>query len=276
MNYSQRNFSTQVNLPQAHETFSKVTFNFHLRCPSGGCDPWDRWGAVYIIDDNGQKNELFRFITPYKVGVDLSENITDLRPLLVGKKTLQVFIDTWVSSGWLVSADIKFTPGIPKHKVVKIIPIFSPRAFYYGKEYPPQFLAKEVNIPKGITSGTLRTYLTGHGQRNTDNCAEFCNKTQTVELDTKILQQKSIWRDNCRDTKTLGRQGGNYISSRAGWCPGDKVYPWLTNINSLSSGKHTITWRQQTYINHKNTGYNNGSHTPPFYQVSSFLVLYGS
>ena len=275
MNYSQRNFSTQVNFPQAHETFSKVMLNLHLRCPSGGCDPWDRWASIYLLGDNNQKIELFRFITPYRVGVDLSEDITDLRPLLVGRKTLEVFIDTWVGSGWLVSADINFTPGTPERKVVKVIPIFSPKAFYYGKEYQPQFLTKEINIPKGVTSGVLRTYLTGHGQQNTNNCAEFCNKTQTVELDTRILQEKSIWRNNCAQTRTLGTQHGTWRTSRQGWCPGDKVYPWSIDISSLTEGSHTITWRPQAYTNDKNTGYDNGSHTAPFYQISSLLVLYG-
>lgn len=276
MNYSQRNFSTQVNFPPSQESFSKVTFNFHLRCPSGGCDPWDRWGTVYIIDDNGQKNELFRFITPYGVGVDLSEDVTDLRPLLTGKKTLQLFIDTWVGSGWLVSADVTFKPGTPQKKVLKVIPVFTPQAFYYGQDYPPQFLSKEVTIPAGVKSAVLRTYLAGHGQGNTQNCAEFCNKKQTITIDSTTYPEKSIWRDNCSATKTIGRQRGNYTPSRAGWCPGDKVYPWLTNISSLSPEKHTITWRPQAYTNYRNKGYNNGSHTAPFYQISSLLVLYGS
>lgn len=291
---NRREKKIDIDLPDNIFQFAKVTLNFALRCPSNKCDAWDRLGTFGILDEEERYLELFRFITPYGIGAKWTADLSDFLPLLEGIKTFRIFIDTWVGpghpqgNGWLVDASLHYEEGDPNTRALFVYPFLRMENIVYGD--PKQSTKRKVevtlkNIPRS-NNARLYTIITGHGQGNAENCAEFCPKNHTISF-AGSTASKIIWRDDCA-TSVDPNQKGNYRSSRAGWCPGDKVYPWIIDINiaKLSSDFAEFKYDVDPYINTcrpdavKCQGcvfgtpcsYDGGIHTEPRYYVSSYLI----
>lgn len=290
---NKREQKIDVELPQKNLQFAKVTLKFALKCPSNKCDAWDRLGTFGIINQEGRYLELFRFITPYGIGAQWTADLSDFLPILEGKNTFRIFIDTWVGpghsqgNGWLVDASLHYEKGDPNTRAIFVYPLLSMEDIIYGD--PEKSTKREVkvalkNIPRS-NNARLYTIITGHGQGNAENCAEFCPKNHTISFAGRTFSKK-IWRDDCA-TSVDPNQKGNYRFSRAGWCPGDKVYPWITDINDdLSLDFAEFKYDVEPYINTCRPGaieckgcvfgtpcsYDGGLHTEPRYYVSSYLI----
>lgn len=290
---NKREQKIDVDLPHNNHQFAKVTLKFTLKCPSNKCDAWDRLGTFGIIDQKGRYLELFRFITPYGIGAQWTADLSDFLPILKGKNTFRIFIDTWVGpehsqgNGWLVDASLDYEKGDPNTRAIFVYPLLSMEDIIYGD--PKQSTKREVkvalkNIPRS-NNARLYTIITGHGQGNAENCAEFCPKNHIISFAGRTFRKK-IWRDDCA-TSVNQNQKGNYQYSRAGWCPGDKVYPWITNIkDDFLSDVEEFKYDVEPYINTCRNdaieckgcvfgtpcSYDGGFHTEPRYYVSSYLI----
>ncbi len=286
----------------AEGVYSQILLHFAFDCPSGGCDAWDRFATLGIVTEKGETQEqdtvieVARFITPYKVKGAWDLDVTDLRPLLSGEITMRAFVDTWVGpgspygAGWLVTASFEMKGGIPAKVPVAAIPVWDRRYVPYGDPgkpmgdtVPPQ----DIAVPAG-SSYALRTFITGHGQGNLNNCAEFCKRDHTLTVGATPYVQE-IWRADCADTGVPGQQG-TWKYARAGWCPGADVRPWTLDVTAdvVSAGSVKIGYSVEDYENtcrpdapvcqgcSLGTGceYDGGSHTEPSYQVSSLLIAY--
>jgi len=298
---NQRTVEAPASFPK-EGAYQQILLHLSLSCPSDGCDPWDRFGSLGLVSakatDGGADTviELARFITPYHVGASWDLDVTDLRPLLKGDVTLQAFIDTWVGpgsqygGGWLLSASFEMKGGIPEKQPVAVVPVWTPRSFVYGDPAKP--LADAVPqatlpLPQG-SSYALRTFVTGHGQGNAGNCAEFCSKTHTLTAGSTPHAQP-IWRTDCATTAAPGQQG-TYKYPRAGWCPGADVRPWILDVTADLAGSSSAVFAYdvEAYTNtcrpdaQPCTGctlgsacaYDGGTHTEPNYQLSTLLVAY--
>lgn len=294
-----------VDLPgsfPAEGLYSSIILHLSLDCPQGGCDAWDRFGTLGIVTAKGATQEedevieVARFITPYKVQGSWDLDVTDLRPLLGGELTMRVFIDTWVGpgspygAGWLVTASFEMKGGVPAKVPVAAIPVWLRRQAVYGDPAKPladSVPAREIPLPKG-SSFALRTFITGHGQGNKNNCAEFCQRDHTLLAGSSPFTQ-TIWRTDCAETAVPGQQG-TWKYSRAGWCPGADVRPWITDVTADAAGAASlkVEYSVEEYDNScrpdapvcegctLGTGceYDGGAHTEPNYQVSSLLIAY--
>jgi len=298
---NQRTVDAPASFPE-DGAYQKIVLHLALACPSGGCDPWDRFGTLGLVTgkaaDGGADTviELMRFITPYHVGASWDLDVTDLRPLLAGDVTLRAFIDTWVGpgsqygDGWLLSASFEMTGGLPDKLPVAAVPVWTQRSFVYGDPAKPigdAVPAAMVTLPEG-SSYALRTFVTGHGQGNAGNCAEFCGKKHTITAGSTPHEQK-IWRTDCAKTAAPGQQG-TYQYSRAGWCPGADVVPWTLDVTGdvAGSGAATFAYDVEAYVNTCRPdampcsactlgtacGYDGGAHTEPNYQISTLLIAY--
>lgn len=150
-----RNVYSTVTFPD-QGTYQNITMTFTLDCPAGGCDPWDRWGNVAIVtqrdaDDPGKDEllELGRFVTPYGLGGTFTYDLTDLRPLLSGKRELRIFTDTWVD-GWLATVKFDMKGGVPAREPVFVEPLWT--AFHVGVGVPSHPVstdapARQVTLP---------------------------------------------------------------------------------------------------------------------------------
>jgi hypothetical protein len=298
---NRRSVDVEVVFPEADLAYEQITLEFTLGCPDGGCDWWDRKGYLGVVREPGTEDEsvteILRFITPYRVGGSWSIDVTALRPLLADNATVRVFIDTWVGpghqngAGWLVDATLDYRGGILDPRPVAVIPFWDEMGFVSGDPARPiaeSVLPSTVSIPEGATKVELRSLITGHGQGNAENCAEFCQKVHGYSVGGTGYQ-RTVWRDDCAETGVPGQQG-TWTYPRAGWCPGADVIPWVEDVTeAVTPGADvTVTYHVSDYENTcrpdapictgctLGTGceYNGGSHTEPHYRMSALLVAY--
>lgn len=298
---NKRTVDAQASFP-ATGAYGKITLHLTLACPAGGCDPWDRLGSLSIVTEKGAGGqadstvELVRFITPYHVGAKWDIDLTDLRPLLSGEVTMRAFIDTWVGpgssygAGWLLTAEFEMVGGVPDKLPIAVLPLIAPGAVTYGDPAKPLSAAAKplsVVLPNA-SSFAVRTLVTGHGQGNAGNCAEFCPKTHTLTVGAASHTQK-VWRTDCATTTAPGQQG-SYKFSRAGWCPGAAVVPWVTDVTAdlAADAVPSFGYDVEAYENTcrpdatpcagctlgTSCAYDGGNHTEPFYQLSALLIAY--
>jgi hypothetical protein len=243
--------------------------------------------------------ELLRFMTPYAIGASWTADVTALRPLLSGTVTLRVFIDTWVGpgnaqgAGWLVDTTFDMKGGVPDRLPIAVIPLWDQLEVPYGDPKKPISASvpdRTVPLPAGATGVELRSFVTGHGQGNLDNCAEFCTRTHSFTVGTMQVA-KPVFRNDCAQTAVPG-QKGNFRPGRAGWCPGAVVVPWVADVTAAATGGGPLTVRYQVtpYENScrpdapvcggcaLGTGcaFDDGAHTAPLYVLSAALVVYGA
>ena len=298
---NKRIVDTQASFPK-EGTYGKIILHLALACPAGGCDPWDRFGSLGVVTAKGADGapdtviEVARFITPYHVGASWDIDVTDLRPLLTGDVTMRAFIDTWVGpgsqygDGWLLSASFEMTGGVPAKVPVAVTPVWTQRNVVYGDPSKPMAEsapAQSVTLPTGSTYA-LRTFVTGHGQGNAGNCAEFCSRTHTITAGTTPHAEK-VWRNDCATT-AAPNQEGTFKYSRAGWCPGADVRPWILDVTADVAGSATATFAYDVEA-YENTcrpdatpcksctlgttcDYDGGAHTEPNFAISTLLIAY--
>ncbi|HSC86708.1 MAG TPA: peptide-N-glycosidase F-related protein [Polyangiaceae bacterium] len=301
MTGSARYLYKTVDFPEAG-TYEKITLTFTLACPQGGCDPWDRWGNIGIVqqkkagDPGGdQMLELGRFVTPYGVGGTFTYDLTDVRPALVGNEELRVFIDTWVD-GWLVTAKIEMKGGQPAKEPTLVLPLWSAPQVRVGnpsRSVSNDAPAREVTLPSSVCGLSVRATVTGHGQGNRDNCAEFCPKKHYFEVEG-ASHERTVWRTDCATT-AVQNQNGTWQYSRAGWCPGASVRElWMDatanvgapakaamesisvayDVESYDNTCRPDNCNQNSCVFDTSCDYDGGAHTEPFYALTAVLVGY--
>lgn len=298
---NQRVIDAEVTFPGPEGAYEEITLELTLGCPNGLCDWWDRKGYIAIVENAGtddeQVLELIRMMTPYRVGGTWRYDITHLRPLLTGTRTVRVFIDTWVGpghangDGWLVDANVEMKGGLPDRLPLQVIPLWTKRDVRIGDPADPvadQLPPQTVAIGSDVTGADLVAILTGHGQGNAENCAEFCQKTHGFKVGDTPVQQL-LWRDDC-DQNPVDDQQGNWRYARAGWCPGAEVVPWIADVSgAIQSGTDLVVEHDMSPYENTcrpdapectgcalGTGceYDGNRHTPPHVDTSVVLVTY--
>jgi hypothetical protein len=310
-----RTGDVEVTFP-AEGTYARITLTLTLACPDGKCDPWDRAGTVGVVTDAGDAGteddavvEIARIMTPYGVGGTWTYDLTPLRPLLRGTKTLRGFIDTWVGpgsrygNGWSLTTTFAFEGGTPEREPIAVIPIWqhgSDASVVVGDPEKPVGSAlpdRQVTLPRPASAVAMRTIVTGHGQGNSGNCAEFCKLAHRTSVGGEA-HEWTPWRADCRQTAVPGQQG-TWTLPRAGWCPGADVKPWDYDVTGLSA--EALAGRAPIAISHAIAPYENvcrppatdsgtcdttacvlgtgcaydgGNHTEPFLRMSTVLIAY--
>jgi hypothetical protein len=274
----------------------KVVLTITLDCPAGGCDPWDRSATVFVkgVDEAGRQDtfEIARFITPYGRGCSWTADVTDYRGLLAGTVELGFRIETYIGGqkGWLVSLELDFTPGEPTRRVIGVRNLWRGSPEYGNPDNPigSFFSERKEPIRSHVTAAKLRFCVTGHGQGNTDNAAEFARKLHGVLVNgTDHLHE--LWRADC-DKNPCSPQAGTWQYARAGWCPGSVVVPWDIDLGAAAHPGASVTLRYhvESYVNlcrpvagcgasncsGGNCAYDGGGHTEPIYWVESQLISY--
>ncbi|HEY0708562.1 MAG TPA: peptide-N-glycosidase F-related protein, partial [Polyangia bacterium] len=218
-NNNKRTIDANVTFPEMPLTYQRINLTLALRCPPmGGCDFWDRRGFLGLVRRDGEKEtvtEISRFMTPYRLPGRWTMDVTALRPMLSGAVTLRVFIDTWVGpghaqgAGWLVDATFEFQGGVPARLPIAVIPLWDETQVDYGDPAKPLAVfapTRTVTLPAGASSYEIRSFITGHGQGNTENCAEFCPKNHGFKVGDMTFQRQ-VWRDDCATTAVPNQAG---------------------------------------------------------------------
>lgn len=315
---NQRVVDASADFPQKG-SWRRIFLRVDLECPADGqCDAWDRGATISLVEkalDKEEPIELVRHMTPYRVGLCFVLDVTDFASRLVGQKTIRSFIDTWVGPGhssghgWRVTTQFIFYPGAADSSAYasEVIPLWNhaaeDRLVDLGD--PDQSLAKQlperkVTIPANASAVKLRYLLTGHGQGNSGNCAEFCPLTHTTSFGSATAKI-TPWRDDCA-ANPLDTQYGSWSYPRAGWCPGSVVLPEIVDItqdvtpgtelalaysirdaqgndfvNSCRPGAGNTQNQCEGCVFNSNAGncdYDSNGHTPPYARVSVQLLVY--
>jgi hypothetical protein len=150
--------------------------------------------------------------------------------VLVGPRVVRVIINTFVGprvnsqygTGWIVDAKLTYQAGEPSRVPLAALAI-SFGDVTCGDPAQPTARTAAIEVFEGVGSASSYMLITGHGQGNIDNCAEFCSKTHSLQLGSAAASTV-IWRDDCH-LNPVSPQPGTWELSRAGWCPGDIVRP---------------------------------------------------
>ncbi len=284
--------SKVVEFPEDLSGFGQILMDVNLSCPPGGCDPWDRFAQLSVLDDNGITIEIGRYITPY--GNDWCEwtiDVSDYRELLSGTTEIVSHIETWIN-GWNIHTEFHFIEGSPDYEHVAVSQFFKENQFTYGDTlfYPIDLPAFDMAVPDNAEEVVFRIFNTGHGQGNTQNAAEFSQMTHGIHVNGNEEFEQYLWYSDC-ENNPCSPQGGNWQFDRAGWCPGEDVTPWDYDITSFSppGGSVNLDYVLQPFYNECSpwnpdcTGatcpectYNNQTHTTPVYKIVMQMIVKSS
>jgi hypothetical protein len=281
-NREQHNFAaagqtrtSTVNMPENMEDYGQLLLHLSVECPGTGCDPWDQTGNISVVTEDGEF-EIARFITPYRIacgGPEWVVDVTDFKDMLSGRVTFKSYIQVFGQSGWLLNANLEMVEGTnPKYQ--KTTPLWNTQYHVYGDPGIEDDLPELTSaIAAQTTDSRFRLTMSGHGQGNTNNAAEFSNQTHSLMLQGELATVHNLWKGDCLQNE-CDNQAGSWEFNRAGWCPGQAVQPFIYDLGGdLFAGMNiTLDYELQEYLNLLNTGYNDMGHTEPFYRIAAYIV----
>ncbi len=269
----QRQLNT-ITLPGDLSLYDQIRLRIDINCPSTGCDPWDQPASIRINTSQGIF-ELARYITPFGIGCGpWYVDVTDFKSVLTGEVTFESYIQVWGPSGWNLDLDLEFTINDEDKVHSRLSPIHSTDYQVYGDPNVSHDLADvDLSVADNTETSHVRMQVSGHGQGNTDNAAEFSRRMHQVIINNSTIATHDLWKADCA-TNSCANQFGTWLFSRAGWCPGQEVIPAIFNTTQeVSPGENfTFDYQLEDYTNLLNTGYNDGSHTEPHYRIHSFFI----
>ena len=287
--------SQNFDLHNDNSNIESIKMYIRLECPSGGCDPWDRFANILVKDtDTNQWYEMARHITPYGVGNSvldrgLEVDVTDFKSMLTGNVELRTYAETWVASGWVISLEFDYLAGEPDYKYYQITPViqFNRNSLsgvpYGGENGNTQLdetkfdLKKSISFGANIKSAHFRTIISGWGHATPADsdgraCAEWCFRTHKIKIDNANKFSHYMGPIGC-GSNPISNQGGNWAPDRAGWCPGMIVPVRLDKFDSdMSNSTINFEYYFQPWTNNfaGTPGYNNKN---AYNAISTFIVL---
>ncbi len=173
--------------------------------------------------------EIARYITPYGINLVLGPNnegvtwtydVTDYAPILRDS----VFISAG-NNQELLNLEFLFIKGTPPRNVLGIKNLWGGSFSYNSFLDDTQGEPITIELPQSASNFRIKTRTTGHGfGTNSENCAEFCPKTHSLNVDGAQQFAWELW-DECA-TNPVYPQGGTWVYDRAGWCPGAAVHTY--------------------------------------------------
>ncbi len=222
---------SEAAFPETTDGIGRVVCTLTLGETPTGLDPWDRLGHIWIYDEEGEAFEVIRFITPYRKGWEWKVDVTDLLPLLKGRRKMQIECETY-AQGWLVSVRFDLYPGRLEQVPYRVVNLWN-GMFDVGnwdKTFADVVTPRTVPTDRQTIGAKTRITVTGHGQ-NEDNLGEFAPLWRRVHSGGRTwentLWKTDVYLNPCRP------QGGTWKFDRAGWAPGEAVLPWEIDLTPV-------------------------------------------
>ncbi|MHC4973653.1 MAG: peptide-N-glycosidase F-related protein [Planctomycetota bacterium] len=242
---SKTSFETDVDLPPLNWEFGRVILTLEIHDAGKDWDEWDRNGEVSILDKDGKKLGIVPFITSYRTECHWQVDVTHFRPWLTGKTRFEVRAGTtfYKNRGYMMSVGLDFYHGRLELEPYRVVPIWVGTARYKTAEnhFRDFFEVKEVEIDETAKAARLFVTTTGHSQ-----VGEFVPSRRTISFrgDKDAEGEKrfanTLWKDDCYLNPNRP-QYGTWKFSRAGWAPGDVVWPWWIDLSAhLVPGKTAL------------------------------------
>ncbi|MCB9795595.1 MAG: hypothetical protein H6741_23070 [Alphaproteobacteria bacterium] len=240
----------ELALPADMSQFDTMVFDLTMGCEGEGeygtCPAWDYLVYLYLCDQDDPETcdtEVGRWITTYHREGRYVHDVSALLPLLADGGTRRFAFYTQQS--YEITLDVRLS-----NQGKEARPVSSEFLFTGGRlteTYNDEHPAIEVTVPAGATKVELATVISGHGQVDPGNCAEFCNVTHTFTVDgNEIVREypEAGTATTCMDRASIGvvpNQYGTWWYGRNGWCPGFEVPVEVTDITDLVTPGGTVT-----------------------------------
>lgn len=222
--------------------------------------------------------EIGRFITPYGINLSLGPqgfrwtyDVTDYQWLLHDSVELSAG-----NQQELINLEFELIEGTPPRSVVN-----HQRPWGQWSSHSYADLDNDVKLPPvtiqldpAASQWSLRTRFTGHGHNsNTGNyphCCEWKDNTHYVKVNGAEVDQWHIWQTNDCALNPVYPQGGTWLGSREGWCPGDVVKDHTVELTPVISGTSVELDYDITPVPANNTGMGGGN-----YVINMDLLEFG-
>lgn len=220
--------------------------NASMNYSDAGCDDYDRKAYLFICDaDETNCFEIARWVTPFDRQphhlTDISPFISALRP--GGEKVFKFQEDGWPNSLLTLRLRLYRDENNTSSTPYEMIPIWNGTVQFnpdYANNRPPT----SFSVPENATKVEFVSYITGHGWGDNTcyNCCEFCNSkhiftTNGGTFDFNIDFPNASSNNYCMSAEaiangTIPNQYGTWGYGRAGWCPGQNIKPFITDITN--------------------------------------------
>jgi hypothetical protein len=249
------------SFPGPHCILARLTIHPVPKSESTVHDPWDRAGTIRLVVPGAADLEVVKFVTAYGGRTEHTVDVTELAPLLGGRRTFLGFIDTWLTPAWRVDLALEYRPIPARRPAVEFVPMADPVApdWIHPLLYDESFDAVDdsaggiripVDIPEEIDSLVVRYLVSGHCTDGRD-ADEFVTKWNVVSIDGVEVARFQPWRDDCRRFRDVNPYGRRWTDgswspdySRSGWCPGDAVLPRFLAVTPVpAAGRHDVRLR---------------------------------
>lgn len=273
-NVGQLQNTTRMTLPNDLHRYEQMLLNIDLSCPAGGCGIWDVLSDLKAITSSGTY-ELARYITPYGIACGgWVVDITDFKSVLGGEVEFLSTITVYTTQGWLLDMSIDLIDNDQEDTYSRLTKLWEEDYNVYGDPGISYDLDPvTVDVASNTETNHMRMTISGHGQGNTNNAAEFFEANHTLKIDGSDFANHHLWKDDCA-TNPCDDQSGSWLFNRAGWCPGQEVIPFVVNTSSAATAGASVSldYELQAYTNLLNTGYNNSTHTEPYHKIYSYFI----
>ncbi len=236
-----------VQLPDAAAMsgFDTMLLDVRHNCDTGSrefgnCDAWDANNNVHLCDDPENPDAcntlLGRFITTYhREGRWLVDSTENLPFLAAGGERRIRYIGA--RGGHYTSVRILLANTGKGGAPFKIDLLWE--GGNWSEDYDANHPPITIDVPADATKVHLQVTLSGHGQNEDDNCAEFCNHVHTFTINgvEHVADHPNMGdREGCLkqiDQGSVPNQHGTWWFERSSWCPGKQVDPWVWDITDL-------------------------------------------
>jgi hypothetical protein len=222
--------------------FDTLEVHVEVNCPFRNpfaCSEWDRIARISVCQDGEEcmeRRELVRWITPYWRRGRRAWTI-DASPLLplLGDGDEEISFHVEMGPSWERATMREATIELlltrrDRPRAIAAEYLFGGGSF--DAAYNDRSRAT-VEAPPNASRAELVAILSGHGQNETTNCAEWCDHRHRFEVNDNRLPTIAHGAGvgslaGCADLAGEGvppGQWGNWAPERAYWCPGLPVQP---------------------------------------------------
>ena len=204
-------------------------------------DTLDYYGVPFDVVENW---EIGRYITPYGINLDLGPqgfrwtfDVTDYQWLLHDSVELSAG-----NQQELIDLEFEMIEGTPPRALVHHQQPWGPqRSYGYGGLSDGSQLAPvTVGLDPTAAQWMLGERLTGHGDATSipdvQGCCEFRDNTHYLDANGTQVDDWHVWQTNDCALNPVYPQGGTWLNSREGWCPGDVVKDHTTELTPYVTG----------------------------------------
>ena len=257
--------------------FDTMALDVELSCgPSAtDCGEWDYEAYIELCSDSSctSSHQIGLWITPYS-RPGTRRWVIEATPFLSmlqagGEQTLR-FGMLWNMNPNTMNVSFRLQNKGVGTAPRDFVPLYTGGTF--NASYNDNKLPINFTPPSSTTKVELAVIVTGHGQ-DAGNCAEWCNHEHAFTINNSAVHTKSHAGEagqayGCAervDEGVVPGQYGNWAPSRAAWCPGLEVAPWIVDITN------DVTIGSQNEISYQGL-YNGGTPIGGRIRMSSFLI----